>query len=150
MRVLLMEIEPRFAGYSAGALATLVAKNLPLRYSGTIYLNGCDTGRRRGYVAPGTSYIELFGAALAKVRDDVTSLVFGSLGGAATVSEDTERVEIEKKLYDLLLKKSYSGLDERGGKYYIYGIAGQAFYDMSAGAYGASALDVIGDLKQLN
>jgi hypothetical protein len=142
MNFLLLTIEPRFAGYKGAALAQIVSELLPFKYSGTIYLNGCDTGRRLGYTKPGTSYIEIFGAALAAIREDVGSLVLGSLGGAATISEDTERIDIEKSLYDKLKQKDYSGIAEHDGKYYIYGISGQAYYDMRSSKYSATALDV--------
>jgi hypothetical protein len=91
---------PRLGGHYPEALAAKVADLFPKDYSGTIYLDGCYTAKRLKY-KDGTSYIELFAAALGGMRTDINFTVKGNLGAAATSSQGVEYIELTREEAEL-------------------------------------------------
>lgn len=87
---------PRLGGNYPDALAAKVAGLFPKNYNGSIYLDGCYTGKRLQY-KDGTSYIELFAAALGAMRKDINFTVKGNLGAAATSSEGIEYITLTQE-----------------------------------------------------
>jgi hypothetical protein len=82
---------PRMGGYEPQPFAAVLVKILPEGYSGTIYLDGCYTGRRLAY-RPGTSFIELCAAALAVLRPGLDVSVSGNIGISRTNEDGYEWV----------------------------------------------------------
>lgn len=82
---------PRMGGYEPQPFAAMLVKILPEGYSGTIYLDGCYTGRRLAY-RRGTSFIELCAAALAVLRPGLDVNVSGNIGISRTNDDGYEWV----------------------------------------------------------
>lgn len=82
---------PRMGGYEPQPFAAMLVKILPEGYSGTIYLDGCYTGRRLAY-RRGTSFIELCAAALAVLRPGLDVNLSGNIGISRTNDDGYEWV----------------------------------------------------------
>ena len=86
---------PTLGNYQPGDLVAKIEPLFPAGYHGSIYLDGCYTGRRLNY-GDGTSYIERFARALKATRPDIDFTVKGNIGAAATSSDGVEYVTLTR------------------------------------------------------
>jgi len=111
-KLLGQEIHPTLGGKSPGNLAQIIGASIPNNYSGSIYLDGCNTGMRRVPGAVGTSFIELFGNALLALKPGSNPVITGNVGTAVTINGGEERVEVPKKLVPTQ-PQDYPGIMEK-------------------------------------
>ena len=126
---------PTLGGYSGADLAEKLAGLFPQDYAGSIYLDGCFTGKRLAY-AEGTSFIEHFAAALAQLRPDIKFRAQGNIGAAATGKDGVEYITLtpdEAKLAGALgwsvIEQDKDGTTE----YVVASPFGQAYADQTGG-----------------
>jgi len=113
---------PTLGGYKPADLAAKIAALFPANYNGMIYLDGCYTGRRLNF-EEGTSYIELFAAALKKTRTDISFRVKGNIGAAATGSDGVEYITLTKEEADMAKAKNWTVYEQDKNGQTIYRVA---------------------------
>jgi hypothetical protein len=124
---------PTLGGYTGAGLAAKLAPLFPEGYSGRIYLDGCYTGKRLKY-GEGTSFVEIFAAALAALRPDIKFTAQGNIGLAATGKDGIEYITLtrdEAELARSLGWKVYERDKDGVISYVVASPFGQAYADES-------------------